>query len=43
MYTEYAYIKLRYLRAIAGNTSRIKIFFILGIQFVLYMDCRFMK
>ena len=31
------------LRAIAGNTSRIKIFLILCIQFVLCMDCRFMK
>ena len=31
------------LRAIAGNTSRIKIFLILCIQFVLCMDCQFMK
>ena len=31
------------LRAIAGNTSRIKIFLILCIQFVLSMDCQFMK
>ena len=31
------------LRAIAGNTSRIKFFLILCTQFVLCMDCRFMK
>ena len=31
------------LRAIAGNTSRNKIFLILCIHFVLCMDCRFMK
>ena len=31
------------LRAIAGNTSRIKIFLSLFIQFVLCMDCRFTK
>ena len=32
-----------HLRAIAGNTSRIKIFLILCIKFILCMDCRFMK
>ena len=31
------------LRAIAGNTSHIKIFLIVCIQFVLSMDCQFMK
>ena len=31
------------LRAVAGNTSNVKIFLILCIQFVLYMDCQFMK
>ena len=31
------------LRAIAGNTSHIKIFLIVCIQFVLCMDCQFMK
>ena len=31
------------LRAIVGNTSRIKIFLILCKRFVLYMDCRFIK
>ena len=31
------------LRAIAGNTSYIKIFFVLCILFVLCMDCQFMK
>ena len=31
------------LRAIAGNTSHIKIFSIVCIQFVLCMDCQFMK
>ena len=31
------------LRAIAGNTSHQKIFLILCIQFVLCMDCQFMK
>ena len=31
------------LRAIAGNTSQIKIFLILCIQFVLCMDCQFMR
>ena len=31
------------LRAVAGNTSLIKIFLILCIQFVLCMDCQFMK
>ena len=32
-----------YIRAVAGNTSHIKIFLILCIQFVLCMDCQFMK
>ena len=31
------------LRAVAGNTSHIKIFLILCIQFVLCMDCQFKK
>ena len=31
------------LREIVGNTSHIKIIFILCIQFVLCMDCQFMK
>ena len=31
------------LRAIAGKTSHIKIFLIVCIQFVLCMDCQFMK
>ena len=31
------------LQAVAGNTSHIKIFLILCIQFVLCMDCQFMK
>ena len=31
------------LWAIAGNTSHIKIFLIVCIQFVLCMDCQFMK
>ena len=31
------------LRATAGNTSHIKIFLILCIQFVLCLDCQFMK
>ena len=31
------------LRAVAGNTSHIKISLILCIQFVLCMDCQFMK
>ena len=31
------------LRAFAGNASHIKIFLILCIQFVLCMDCQFMK
>ena len=33
----------RLLRAIAGNTSHIKIILILCIQLVLCMDCKFMK
>ena len=31
------------LMAVAGNTSHIKIFLILCIQFVLCMNCQFMK
>ena len=31
------------LRVVAGNSSHIKIFLILCLQFVLCMDCRFMK
>ena len=32
-----------HLREIAGNASHIKIFLTLCIQFVLCMDCQFMK
>ena len=35
--------KLIFLRAIAGNTTHIEIFLLLCIQFVLCMDCQFMK
>ena len=35
--------QIEHLRAIAENTSRIKIFLILCIRFVLCMDCQFMK
>ena len=41
--SRYSTKKYRRLRAIAGNTSHIKIFLILCIQFVLCMDCQFMK
>ena len=34
---------IHFLRTIAGNTSHIKIFHILCIQFVLSMACQFMK
>ena len=39
----FTWFRPTYLRAVAGNTSHIKIFLIFCIQVVLCMDCQFMK